>query len=958
MSHYRPIFGIGALSAILCASACGEKATEPVDPPDPDPPAPVDSEPLLKLFQATDGANWINNDGWNTDAPLGEWYGVETDASGRVVSLDLSGTWGEEDFQWKRHGLAGPIPPELGNLERLQSLVLAGNELQGDIPPELGSLTELTRLDLGNNSLTGAIPSELGNLARLRELDLRDNRLHGVIPSRLGRLWDRSELTVLALSGNQLIGGIPPHLRNLSELTVLSLDDNRLSDRIPRELGQLTALKVLSLGDNRLDGPVPPVLGEMVGLERLDLHGNTLRGEIPPELGNLVNLQTLFLHDNQLTGIPPELGNLVNLQTLFLHDNQLTGIPPELGSLAGVTVLALSNNRLSGTIPPALGNLASATYLALDHNALTGPIPPGLADLPKIEHLHLDFNDLTGPIPAEFGNMATLLTLGLNNNPSMAGALPTELTGLLRLEALLAGNTGLCVPADTALQVWLERVHKRRIAFCGEPPNVMLIQAVQSRDFPVPLVAGKEALLRVFVVAGRRTTATIPAVRARFYLDGMETHVEEIPGKPTRIPTQLVDSLLSATANASIPGHVVQPGLEMVIEIDPDGTLDPELGVATRIPESGRLPVDVRAMPVLDLTLVPFVWEEDPDFSVRDLVREVARDPENHGLLSLTRTILPLADLDVKSHLFVRSDSRHSSVLLRETTAIRAMEGGTGHYMGMMAPPVSGPSGLAHLPGRSSFSLPDPTLIPHLLGHNFFLGDAPCGDVLRLDRSFPYALGAIGVWAYDPRGSGRLLPPTRLDIMSDCDFVWISDYHLANALRFRLSEADSVGLPMVVPSTQGLLLWGGVDADGVPFLEPAFVVDAPPALPRSSGGFRLAGRTDDGVELFSFGFEMPVVADGDGSSGFAIVLPVEEGWEGTLASITLSGPGGSFALDTGSDLSMAVLRDPRTGQIRGFLRELPGTVLTHADALAAVSPEPGLEVLFSRGVPTAESWRR
>ena len=145
---------------------------------------------------------------------------------------------------------------------------------------------------------------------------------------------------------------------------------------------------------------------------------------------------------------------------------------------------------------------------------------------------------------------------------------------------------------------------------------------MQSRDFPVPLVAGKEALLRVFVVAGRRTTATIPAVRARFYLDGMETHVEEIPGKPTRIPTQLVDSLLSATANASIPGHVVQPGLEMVIEIDPDGTLDPELGVATRIPESGRLPVDVRAMPVLDLTLVPFVWEEIPT-SVRDLVREV-----------------------------------------------------------------------------------------------------------------------------------------------------------------------------------------------------------------------------------------------------------------------------------------------------------------------------------------------
>ena len=69
---------------------------------------------------------------------------------------------------------------------------------------------------------------------------------------------------------------------------------------------------------------------------------------------------------------------------------------------------------------------------------------------------------------------------------------------------------------------------------------------------------------------------------------------------------------------------------------------------------------------------------------------------------------------------------------------------------------------------------------------------------------------------------------------------------------------------------------------------------------------------------------MPEVADGDGGSSFAFVLPVGAGWEGTLSRITLSGPGGSVALDAESDLSMAVLRDPRTGQIRGILGDLPG----------------------------------
>ena len=590
---------------------------------------------------------------------------------------------------------------------------------------------------------------------------------------------------------------------------------------------------------------------------------------------------------------------------------------------------------------------------------MTGPIPPELGSLPVIERLHLDYNDLTGPIPAEFGNMATLRELGLTNNPSMAGPLPDDLMSLRRLEALLAEDTGLCVPADSAVLTWLERVHKRRIAPCAreEPPRVTLIQAVQSWEFPVPLVAGEEALLRVFVTARHPTTETIPLVRARFYHDGLETYAEEIPGKPTAIPTEIVENSLQATANTLIPGHVVQPGLEMVIEIDPDGTLDPELGVGTRIPETGRLAVNVRAMPLLDLTLVPFVWAEDPDHSIVTLVRSIASDPD-HVLLRETRTLLPVGDMDVKAHLMVVSASNNATVLLRETTAIRAMEGGTGHYMGTISPSEPGPLGLAHLPGRSSFSPPHGYLIAHQLGHNFFLRHAPCGEASDIDVAFPDPLGAIGVWGYDARGNGLLIPPTRLDFMSFCQNRWVSDYHFTNSLRFRLSDADSVGLPMVTPSTQALLLWGGVDAEGAPFLEPAFVIEAPPALPRSGGGYRLSGQAGDGAKLFSLSFDMPEVADGDGGSSFAFVLPVRAGWEGTLSRITLSGPGGSVALDTESDLSMAVLRDPRTGQIRGILRDLPGTVVTRADAVAALSPAPGLEVLFSHGIPTAEAWRR
>ena len=102
---------------------------------------------------------------------------------------------------------------------------------------------------------------------------------------------------------------------------------------------------------------------------------------------------------------------------------------------------------------------------------------------------------------------------------------------------------------------------------------VYLTQAVQSREYPVPLVAGDKALLRVFVTAAHATMADIPPVRARFYLNGTERHVAEIPANAAPIPTEVVEGSLSGSANAEIPGEIVRPGLEMVIEIDPDGSL-------------------------------------------------------------------------------------------------------------------------------------------------------------------------------------------------------------------------------------------------------------------------------------------------------------------------------------------------------------------------------------------------
>ena len=127
-----------------------------------------DQAALLALVNATNGSRWKNNKNWLSDLPLSIWYGVTTNAQGRVVELNL--------FE---NQLSGSIPPELGNLSNLEVLVLAYNQLSGSIPPELGNLSKLEVLILGGNSLSGPIPPELGNLSKLEVLIL------GIKP-----LWD------------------------------------------------------------------------------------------------------------------------------------------------------------------------------------------------------------------------------------------------------------------------------------------------------------------------------------------------------------------------------------------------------------------------------------------------------------------------------------------------------------------------------------------------------------------------------------------------------------------------------------------------------------------------------------------------------------------------------------------------------------------------------------------------
>jgi len=217
---------------------------------------------LVALYHSTNGPSWADNDGWlATNTPC-TWSGI-TCTRDHVSHISLF-----------YNQLTGTLPPELGDLSRLQVIEMWANRLGGPIPAELGNLSELISLDLSSNQFTDPIPVQLGSLAKPRNLSLAHNQIGGAIPAILGEM---KSLDTLNLSYNQFSGPIPEELGNLTNLTQLHLSHNKLSGPIPATFGNLSQLFELDLSYNQLLGSVPELVTH---IDQRRLWGNQLDGTI------------------------------------------------------------------------------------------------------------------------------------------------------------------------------------------------------------------------------------------------------------------------------------------------------------------------------------------------------------------------------------------------------------------------------------------------------------------------------------------------------------------------------------------------------------------------------------------------------------------------------------------------------------------------------------------------------
>lgn len=494
-----------------------------------------------------------------------------------------------------------------------------------------------------------------------------------------------------------------------------------------------------------------------------------------------------------------------------------------------------------------------------------------------------------------------------------------------------------------------------------------LTQVTQPLSGSVPLIQGRSAHLRVFVQANQTNSAR-PSVRVRLYSNGVLMTTQTIAAMSASVPLGVSEGQLTQSWNLTVAGSLIQPGLSMLVDADPEGsTLETNEGDNT-YPASGLpLALDVRTPAPFNALFIP----------VRQSVNGLQGDvtlANRQRFLAFGAKVLPFSSIDANLRAVyttsapqLQSNNANNawSMILNEIQALRVAEGGRSNYYGVVR--VSYTSGIAGIgyigwPAALGWDGSDPDgTAAHEWGHNFGRFHAPSCNAAQADPDFPYAQGRIGVYGFDPTTGALYSPSSYYDLMGYCGPSWISDYTFRGILDYR--AANPVSGLAALAEEPSLLVWGRIDPDGL-VLEPAFGVVTSPVLPEASGPYTLQGLDAAGGLLFSIPFEARPVADTD-ERHFAFAIPVSQASPERLASLRLTAPGLSTAerraapslaapgvtptlevrrVDGGTvevrwDAATApvvMVRDPATGMILSFARGGVASVATDAGTLELV----------------------
>jgi hypothetical protein len=339
----------------------------------------------------------------------------------------------------------------------------------------------------------------------------------------------------------------------------------------------------------------------------------------------------------------------------------------------------------------------------------------------------------------------------------------------------------------------------------------------------VPIVAGRDALIRVFVTTDAKYDGS--PVTGHLYLDPDPTPIEVVGAVSAS-----KDSSLASTVNFEVPGAAIVAGLNYRIELtqpfphavmpNPAASFSAKLDVTT----DGKQ---------FKLALVPVRYGADgsnrmPDTSAGQV----------QGYKDKFMGTYPIDKIDLQMHAPfawnqpIYADGTGWGELLDALANLRQQEGASPdlYYFGIFNPDTSFDqycaggcvAGLGLIGSAQDdysraaiglgYSGADAFVTAiHEVGHTQGRNHAPCGGAQGVDPGFPYKNGSIGVWGYDLIAKQLIDPASARDMMGYCDNNWISDYTF-KAIFDRMKTVN--GAAYVVPPGLRNQAWERARFDG------------------------------------------------------------------------------------------------------------------------------------------------
>ncbi|WP_243302991.1 IPT/TIG domain-containing protein [Geothrix oryzisoli] len=637
---------------------------------------------------------------------------------------------------------------------------------------------------------------------------------------------------------------------------------------------------------------------------------------------------TSFLLDDVVATIDAPSADLKPIISSF---TPTSGIAGEVTvQISGMNFFGLTGASIGGASPGITLTDGTALAAGVPAGAAIGSAPISLSNAQGTGTSTMNFsviygvpvvtgmNPTQGPVGTPVIVTGTYLgypgtTLTLNGTALTPTSLSASQIAFTVPAGATSGDLVISTPGGTVVRTFTVNTASSTLDLHIE--KLQFTQSTQTLDNAVPIVAGKDGLIRVFVLANK-PNSVLPVVQVTLLNNGVP-----VAGYPKTITSSgytaalyLDESLLSSSLNLAVPGtDLTTPtgtGYSLQAVVDPADAV-PE---ADETNNSATAALGGTTVPIFRTTIFPVALASGTgNITATNKAAWVAR----------LAKMYPVASVDVvvgatftPSSATLTSDSTQWSTLLNELATKHRIDGVSDRYYygAVNVSYTSGISGMGYVPNAPSDSYQYrtaigwdktgysdggnfPEVFAHELGHNMGRPHSPCGSAANPDPYYPYLGGVIGVWGYDTT-TGQLKSPTgNKDIMGYCSPNWVSDYVYRKILDFRggtggFLKAAAEDTPTAANSTSArecLIVRGILHADGKAEFLPSFRTRALPSAASHAKDYTLECVDAAGLAVFTAALEvMELGCSPDGPvRHFVAALPIDAAVLDSVAEVKL-----------------------------------------------------------------------